>query len=109
AVVEVVGPDPEGVDELAEERPQGLGVVVDAAQEDGLVEQQEPGLAQQAGGVDGLGGDLADVVEVGDEADHEPALEGADEARADAGRQNDGDPGVKAQQAYVADGLDPAP
>ncbi len=63
---QVVGLDPGG-HEGAAEGDLGADRVVDPAQQHGLVEKRDPGRAQPGQGRARLGGDLAGVVEVGDE------------------------------------------
>ena len=86
------------------ERDERRGIVVDAAQQHALVEQQRAGTAQPGDGFDGVVLELLRVVHMQHHG-HAPrqAAQPVDEPCVDARGQHDGVAGVQAQRAQVRD------
>ena len=107
--MQVIGQHTERMQPLGE-RDERRSIVVDAAQQHALVEQQRAGVAQPGDGFDGVALELLRVVHMQHHG-HAPrqALDPLDEAVVDARGQHDGVAGVQTERSQVRDVRELAP
>ncbi len=100
-LVEVVGADAD-LEQTVEELLQDLGIVVDAAQQDGLAAERDATVGQEVAGGGDIGGQLGGVRKM-ERQPHPVAAQHCDQFRGDPLRQETGNAASDAQKLDVFD------